>query len=71
LLRQGFSDFEAYRSDVIFRCATYAIVGVVLARAAGEGPAGLVAPTFMGVMPIAVRSRPAGKNPRASKGWLL
>jgi uncharacterized membrane protein len=33
-LREGFSDFEAYRSDVIFLCATYAIVGVVLARAA-------------------------------------
>src|SRR5580658_6280137 len=33
-LRQGFSDFEAYRSDVIFLCATYAIVGVVLARLA-------------------------------------
>lgn len=33
-LRQGFSDFEAYRSDVIFLCATYAIVGVVLARVA-------------------------------------
>jgi len=33
-VRQGFSDFEAYRSDVIFLCATYAIVGVVLARIA-------------------------------------
>jgi len=33
-LRQGFYDFEAYRSDVIFLCATYAIVGVVLARLA-------------------------------------
>jgi len=33
-LRQGFADFEAYRSDVIFLCATYAIVGVVLARIA-------------------------------------
>jgi uncharacterized membrane protein len=33
-LRQGFSDFEAYRSDVIFLCATYAIVGMVLARVA-------------------------------------
>jgi uncharacterized membrane protein len=33
-LRQGFSDFEAYRSDVIFLCATYAIIGVVLARLA-------------------------------------
>lgn len=33
-LRQGFSDFEAYRSDVIFLCLTYAAVGLVLARLA-------------------------------------
>ena len=33
-LRQGFADFEAYRSDVIFLCATYALVGLVLARLA-------------------------------------
>jgi uncharacterized membrane protein len=33
-LREGFVDFEAYRSDVIFLCATYALVGVVLARIA-------------------------------------
>ena len=33
-LRQGFTDFEAYRSDVIFLCATYAIVGLVVARLA-------------------------------------
>jgi uncharacterized membrane protein len=33
-LRQGFSDFEAYRSDVIFLCATFPIVGLVLARLA-------------------------------------
>jgi uncharacterized membrane protein len=33
-LRQGFSDFEAYRSDVIFLCVTYAAVGLVLARLA-------------------------------------
>jgi uncharacterized membrane protein len=31
-LVQGFEDFEAYRSDVIFLCATYAFVGLVLAR---------------------------------------
>lgn len=31
-LRQGFADFEAYRSDVIFLCATYALVGLVMAR---------------------------------------
>ena len=33
-LREGFIDFEAYRSDVIFLCATYALVGLVLARLA-------------------------------------
>ncbi len=33
-LRQGFADFKAYRSDVIFLCATYAIVGLVMARLA-------------------------------------
>jgi uncharacterized membrane protein len=33
-LRQGFADFEAYRSDVIFLCATYALVGMVVARIA-------------------------------------
>jgi uncharacterized membrane protein len=33
-LREGFVDFEAYRSDVIFLCATYALVGMVLARVA-------------------------------------
>src|SRR3954465_14212883 len=33
-LREGFFDFEAYRSDVIFLCATYAIIGLVLARVA-------------------------------------
>ncbi|HEX4028187.1 MAG TPA: DUF2189 domain-containing protein [Rhizomicrobium sp.] len=33
-LREGFADFEAYRSDVLFLCATYALVGVVLARVA-------------------------------------
>jgi uncharacterized membrane protein len=31
-LVQGFEDFEAYRSDVIFLCATYALVGLVMAR---------------------------------------
>ena len=33
-LREGFADFEAYRSDVIFLCATYAAIGLVLARLA-------------------------------------
>jgi uncharacterized membrane protein len=30
-LREGFADFEAYRSDVLFLCATYAVIGLVLA----------------------------------------
>ncbi len=33
-LRLGFADFTAYRSDVIFLCVTYAIVGLVMARIA-------------------------------------
>ncbi len=33
-LREGFYDFEAYRSDVLFLCATYAVIGLVLARIA-------------------------------------
>jgi uncharacterized membrane protein len=33
-LRSGFEDFEAYRSDVIFLCATYAVIGLVAARVA-------------------------------------
>jgi uncharacterized membrane protein len=31
-LREGFADFEAYRSDVVFLCITYVAVGLVLAR---------------------------------------
>jgi uncharacterized membrane protein len=33
-LSQGFSDFGAYRSDVVFLCALYPIVGLVLWRVA-------------------------------------
>ena len=33
-LAKGFDDFEAYRSDVIFLCITYAVVGLVLSRLA-------------------------------------
>ena len=36
-LRQGFADFQAYRSDVIFLCAFYAVVGVVIFRLALGG----------------------------------
>jgi uncharacterized membrane protein len=33
-LRQGFADFEAYRSDVLFLCGFYAVVGLVAFRLA-------------------------------------
>lgn len=33
-LGEGFADFQSYRSDVIFLCATYALVGLVMARIA-------------------------------------
>jgi uncharacterized membrane protein len=33
-LGKGIADFEAYRSDVIFLCATYAVIGLVIARLA-------------------------------------
>jgi uncharacterized membrane protein len=33
-LRLGFEDFKAYRSDVVFLCITYVVVGLVLERLA-------------------------------------
>ncbi|RJF88595.1 DUF2189 domain-containing protein [Oleomonas cavernae] len=33
-LRKGFADFGAYRTDVIFLCVVYPIIGLVLGRAA-------------------------------------
>jgi uncharacterized membrane protein len=33
-LGKGFSDFEAYRSDVVFLCITYVVVGLVMSRLA-------------------------------------
>ncbi|MGD0144649.1 MAG: DUF2189 domain-containing protein [Rhizomicrobium sp.] len=33
-LAKGFDDFEAYRSDVIFLCITYVVVGLVMSRLA-------------------------------------
>ncbi len=32
VLAKGFDDFEAYRTDVIFLCITYAVVGLVISR---------------------------------------
>jgi uncharacterized membrane protein len=37
VLRQGFDDFAAYRSDVVFLCIVYPVVGLILARAAFGG----------------------------------
>lgn len=34
VLARGFDDFAAYRSDVIFLCITYAVVGLILSRLA-------------------------------------
>jgi uncharacterized membrane protein len=34
VLRKGLDDFGAYRSDVVFLCAVYAVVGLILARLA-------------------------------------
>ena len=31
-IRQGFEDFEAYRSDVVMLCVIYAVVGLILTR---------------------------------------
>ncbi|HWF63866.1 MAG TPA: DUF2189 domain-containing protein [Rhizomicrobium sp.] len=32
VIKQGFEDFEAYRSDVVMLCVVYAVVGLVLIR---------------------------------------
>jgi uncharacterized membrane protein len=37
VLRKGMEDFGAYRTDVIFLCVIYPVVGLVLARAAWGG----------------------------------
>ena len=48
-LRQGLDDFGAYRSDVVFLCAIYAVVGLVLARVAfGFGMLSLLFPLASG-----------------------
>lgn len=36
VLRKGFQDFAAYRTDVIFLCVLYPVIGLVLGRAAME-----------------------------------
>ena len=57
VLEKGFEDFGAYRADVIFLCAIYPIIGIVLARLAfGENLLPLLFPLASGftlVGPIA------------------
>ena len=54
VLRQGFEDFGAYRTDVIFLCLLYPIIGLVLARMAwGYGMVPLLFPLVSGFALIA------------------
>ena len=54
VLRQGFEDFGAYRTDVIFLCLLYPLVGLVLARIIwGYGMVPLIFPLVSGFALIA------------------
>src|SRR5690348_9231514 len=54
VLRQGFEDFGAYRTDVIFLCLLYPIAGLVLSRMIwGYGMLPLVFPLISGFALIA------------------
>lgn len=77
VLRRGFDDFGAYRTDVIFLCLLYPIVGVVLSRLIwGYGMLPLLFPLASGFALIAPffavglyemsRRRENGE----SKGWM-
>jgi uncharacterized membrane protein len=54
VLRQGFEDFGAYRTDVIFLCLLYPVVGLVLSRLIwGYGMVPLLFPLISGFALIA------------------
>jgi uncharacterized membrane protein len=54
VLRRGFEDFGAYRTDVIFLCLLYPVIGLVLARMAwGYGMVPLLFPLVSGFALIA------------------
>ena len=61
-LKQGFADFEAYRTDVIFLCVIYVALGLVLARLAfGMDMLPLLFPLASGFAIIA-RASSSGRN---------
>ena len=81
-LREGYADFVACRSDVVFLCLIYPVIGLVLAWAFFSGNLlPLVFPILSGfalVGPVAAvglyemsRRREAGQTPRWSDGFAV